>query len=240
MLEQGGIGFEEDVCAVLVLSGFGSIANEDALLEDGLPDLSVAIGVRLEMTAQRIHRLQTYTIQANTLLESLGVILATGVQHGHRLHQFALGNSASIVADAGTQVVLDVHLYALAGVHLELVDTVVYDLLQQNIYTILWLLAIAKSPDVHTRSGADMLHVREMPDITLVVSYFLYLRAFLYIFHGLGMQVCVCGGVRWTSSRCVFSLSPRCPESAIRSVPCCWFPVAGSIRLCRIPSFARL
>ena len=189
VLEQGGVGFEEYVCTVLVLSGFGGVAHEDALLEDGLPDLSVAIGMRLEMAAQCIHRLQTYTVQANTLLESLGVILATGVQHGHSLHQFALRYATAIVADAGTQVVLDVHFYALASIHLELVDTVVNDLLQQHIYAILCLLAIAQATDVHARSGADMLHVREMPDIAFVVSYFLYLRAFLYIFHGLGMQV---------------------------------------------------
>ena len=54
------------------------------------------------------------------------------------------------------------YLYALAGVHLELVDRVVDYLLQKHIDAVLGQLTVAQATDIHTRTCTHMLHVGEV------------------------------------------------------------------------------
>ena len=129
VLKQRVVGFEEDVGARLVLSGLCLVTLQDAPFENSRSDLSVTIGANLEARAQEVHRLDAHTIHAHRLLERLRVVLATRVQLANGLHEFALWNAATVVAHRDAQVVVDVDLDALAGIHAELVDGVVDGLL---------------------------------------------------------------------------------------------------------------
>ena len=60
----------------------------------------------LKMTAQRINRLHTDTIQSNGLLEGFRVELTTGIQDTYRLDEFSLWDASSIVTDSNTEIVL--------------------------------------------------------------------------------------------------------------------------------------
>ena len=104
-------------------------------------------------------------------MESLGIVLTSGVEHRHGLDQFALRNAAAVVAYSHLQVVVDVHLDAVSGVHLELVDGVVDHLLEQHIDAVFGQIAVAQPADVHARPGTHVLHVRQMPDVVVVVIY---------------------------------------------------------------------
>ena len=88
------------------------------------------------MRAQGIDSLHTHTIQADRLLESLGVELTTGVQNANTLDELTLRNTSTIVTYGNAQVVLDIDFNTITCTHLEFIDRVVEHLLQQHIDTV--------------------------------------------------------------------------------------------------------
>ena len=171
VLEKGIVRLEEDVRAVFVLCGFGDIALQDSLLESGASNLSVAVAAYLKTATQCIDGFYTHTVQSDALLEGFAVVLTTCVQHTDGFDHLSLGNTATIVAYTDTQVLVDVNLDAFAGIHLELVDAVVDDLLQQYIYSVVTMASVAQFTDVHTRTGAHMIHIAQVADIVFVVLH---------------------------------------------------------------------
>ena len=174
-MEQLLVGFKLNQRAILgALRGSrGFIAQQYAFLELSPACLAVAEALRHEMQTQRIHRLQAHAVQTHTFLENLRVILTAGVQHRHGLHQFAQGDATTIVAHTNAQVLVQRHLYALAGIHLELVYTIVYHLFQQYIDTVLRMRPIAQLANIHAWAGPHMLHIRQVPDIVVIINHFL-------------------------------------------------------------------
>ena len=123
------------------------------------------------MTAQGVDGLHTDTVQTHGLLERLGVVLTTGIQHRYRLDHLALRDATAIVADGDTQVIVDGHLDTVACLHLELVDGVVDDLFQQHVDTIFGQRAVAQTTDIHTWTGTHMLHITQMTDVLVIIPY---------------------------------------------------------------------
>ena len=74
------------------------------------------------MGTECIDGFHTDTVQSDALLEGLGIVFATGVQHRDSLDELALRNPPAIVSYTDTQVVLHVNLDPVAGIHLELID----------------------------------------------------------------------------------------------------------------------
>ena len=128
--EKRIVGLEEDVGAVLVLCGFRIVARDDTLLEGGLTHFSLAEAAHLKMGTQRIDSLHTDTVQTHRLLESLRVILTASVQDADGLNHLTLGDATPIVAYRHSQIVFDINLKAVAGLHLKLIDGVVDDFFQ--------------------------------------------------------------------------------------------------------------
>ena len=180
--EQGVIGLEEDICAVLVLGVLRHVAQHLTTGKNRLAHLTLTIAVHLEASAQGIHSLHTHTIQTDRLLKGLGVILTTCVQHRYSLYQLTLRDASSVVANADTQVLIDVHLDAVACMHLKLVDRVVDHLFQQHVDTVLRQGAITQTADIHTRTGTHMLHITQMTDVLIVISYLFNLRFNVIVF----------------------------------------------------------
>ena len=121
------------------------------------------------MRGEGVDGFQADAVEADALLESLGIVLTTRVQHRHGFHQLAQGNTTTVVAHGDAQVLVDGHLDALAGVHLELIDGVVDDFLQQHIDAVLGVGAVAQLTDIHTGSCAHVLHIGEVADIVFGV-----------------------------------------------------------------------
>ena len=156
------VGLEEDKSTGFIAAFRGFIGLQDAPFEGQCAHLALAIASHLEVRAQCVDGFHTDTVQADTLLESLRVVLTACIQHADGLDELSLRDAAAIVAHRHTQVVVDIDLDALAGIHLELVDGVVDDLLQQHINTVLGQRTVAQTTDIHTRARPDMLHVRQM------------------------------------------------------------------------------
>ena len=163
------VGLEVDIGTVLVLRVLGDVVDEFAELESGLAHLAVAEGVHLEVAAQRVDGLDTHTVQTDRLLEGLRVVLATGVQHADGFNHLTLRNAAAIVADRDAQVGLDGDFNAVAGLHLELVNAVVDDFLQQHVDAVLREGTVAQSANIHTRAQSDMLCARQGFNVVVVV-----------------------------------------------------------------------
>ena len=123
------------------------------------------------MAAQSVHRFRTHTIQSDTLLECLRVILSTRVEHRNCFNHLALWNASSIVTDRHSQVVLYVDFNALSCIHLELVDRVIHNLLEQHVDSILCMGTIAQTPNVHTWTSAHMIHIRQMSNILIGIFH---------------------------------------------------------------------
>ena len=86
VLEQGIIGLEIDICAILILGIGGMVADKLSTLEDQLPDFSLPVRLHLKTGTKRVDRLDAHAIEADALLESLAVILAARIEHAHSLH----------------------------------------------------------------------------------------------------------------------------------------------------------
>ena len=66
-------------------------------------------------------------------------------------------------------MVFDGDFDALAGIHLELVDTVVDDFFQKYIDTVFGVRAIAELADVHAGTCPHMFHIRQVANIIIGV-----------------------------------------------------------------------
>ena len=131
------IGLEEDVRTILIVRLACLVAFQNTLLEHQVAHHAVPVALYLKTGTEGVHRLHADTVQSDALLESLRVVLSTCVQYGDSLDELSLRYAAAIVAHADTQVVLDVDLNAVAGIHLELIDRVVDNLLQQHVNAVL-------------------------------------------------------------------------------------------------------
>ena len=175
VLEQGIIRFEEDEGTVLVLGIFRNIALQNTFLKLQMAHLAVAERLYLEMRAEGIHRLHTHTVQADTLLERLAVVLTTGIQHAHSLDKFTLRNTTTIVAHADPQMIFDINLQSGTSAHLELIDRVIYHLFQEYVDSILRQVTITQTTNIHTRTGTHMLHITQVSDVVIGIFYRLLL-----------------------------------------------------------------
>ena len=188
VLEQGVVGLEEDIRTVLILCSLGLVAFHHTPLKGHRTHLSFTEAPHLKMGTQRIHRFHTHTVQTHTLLERLRVVLTTRIEYAHRLHEFSLRDATAIVAYGHTQVILDIDLYALAGIHLELVDGVVDHLLQQHVDTIFRQGAIAQTTDIHSWTGPYMFHIRQMTDILIgILNLFVFYDDVFFHDHVMGL-----------------------------------------------------
>ena len=173
--EQCRVGLEEDEGSVLVGSVLGMVAHEVAALKLKRSYHSVAIRPHLEMSAQCVDRLHTHTVQSDALLERLRVVLASGVEHRYSLDELTLGYAAAVVAHRNTQTVVDIDFDATTGIHLELVDRVVDNLLEQHVDAVLRQVAVAQTSDVHTGARTHMLHVGEVAYVVVgILDCWLY------------------------------------------------------------------
>ena len=130
---------------------------------------------KIEVGTEGIDRLHTHTVQTDALLERLAVVLTAGIQHTYSLNELSLRNTTTIVAHADTQIVLDIDFQTGTCAHLEFIDRVVYHLLQEHINTIFWQISISQTTDVHTRTGAYMLHIAQVADVIIGILYRLLL-----------------------------------------------------------------
>ena len=171
VLEECIIRLEEDKGTVLVLSIFRRVALQNTFLKLQMAHLTVAVRLYLEVGTEGIDRLHTHTIQTNALLERLAVVFTAGIQHTYSLNELALRNTTAIVAHADTQIVLDIDFQTGTCAHLEFIDRVVYHLLQKHINTIFRQISISQTADVHTRTGAYMLHIAQVADVIVGIFY---------------------------------------------------------------------
>ena len=119
----------------------------------GLP---VAHGLRPVGGRERVDRLLADAVEADGLLEGLGVVLGAGVDDRHALEDLAERDAAAVVAHAqGAVGELDLDLPAAA--HREFVDGVIDRLLEQHVDAVLGVAAVAEAADVHARAQPDVL-----------------------------------------------------------------------------------
>ena len=153
------------------MSGLCLVRNKFTPFKVQYAHLTIAIGLDSEVLAQGIDGFHTHTVQTHRLLESLGVILTASVEHADGFYKLALWNATAIVSDRYPQVVFDIHLYALSGIHLKLVDRVVDDLFQQDIDAVFGQRAVAQSSDIHAWTQADVLDACRGLNIFVGVSH---------------------------------------------------------------------
>jgi hypothetical protein len=161
LAEELLVGRELDEGAGAVLGlGDARLGFQFALLE--LDDLGLAVAERLGAVGEGegVDRLLPDAVEADGLLEGLGIVLGAGVDDGDAVHQLAERDAAAIVADLdGAVGELDLDLAAAA--HHELVDGIIDGLLEQDVDAILGVSAVAEPADVHAGAKADVLEGAE-------------------------------------------------------------------------------
>ena len=170
--EELGVGdeFDEGACIVAGQGGEAAVVGQLAFAEFGDAGFAVAYRLHLEVGREGVDGFGTHAVQTHRLLEHLAVVLGTGVELAHGLHQFAQRDAAAVVADAHPpfgEVYL--HLNLLAEARRELVDGIVYHLLDEHIDAVVVARAVAQLADVHTRAQPDMFHVLQVDDGVVVI-----------------------------------------------------------------------
>ena len=184
VLKQRVVGLEHDIGARLVIRGLSNVALEDTTLEDHLAYLSVTIAMGFEMGTQEVDSLDTDTIHSHRLLKGLGVVLTTRIQLADGFDDLSLRDTTTIVANRDPQMVYNIDLNALASIHTELIDGVVDGLFQKYIDTILWLRTVGEASDVHARTRADMVYIRQVADVVFIIVYlFIRLTDYAVVFY---------------------------------------------------------
>ena len=118
------------------------IRSQFALRELGTPHLSFAVCLNGKETGQRIHSFGTDTVQTHGFLESLAVILASGVQHTDYFHQLAQRNSAPVVPYAHPTIRY-IHFDDLSFAHSELINRVVNTLFDKHVDSVIGVTTVA-------------------------------------------------------------------------------------------------
>ena len=184
VLKQRVVGLEHDIGARLVIRGLSNVALEDTTLEDHLAYLSVTIAMGFEMGTQEVDSLDTDTIHSHRLLKGLGVVLTTRIQLADGFDDLSLRDTTTIVANRDPQMVYNIDLNALASIHTELIDGVVDGFFQKYVDTILWLRTVGEASDVHARTRADMVYIRQVADVVFIVVYlFIRLTDYAVVFY---------------------------------------------------------
>ncbi len=174
VLKQRIVRLEIDIGAVLVGGFLGLVILEDALLKLQCTHLALAVTLHLEVGAEGIDGLHTDAVEAYALLECLRVVFAAGVEHRYGLNELALRNAAAVVANADAQVVGDVNLEPVAGLHLKLIDRVVDDLLEQHVDAVLGQRTVAQTADIHAGTRTDVLHIAQVANVVISILCGLY------------------------------------------------------------------
>ena len=106
-----------------------------------LDGLRFAISVRLdfEEPAQRIHRLDTHTVEADGFLEGFAVIFRSRVDLRRAVHQLAQRNAPAVVAHGHGVVLIQFDVDLLSVAHDELINGVVYGLLDEEVDAVIRL-----------------------------------------------------------------------------------------------------
>ena len=137
------------------------------------------------MGAQRIGSLQTHTVQTYRLLEHLVIVFCSGVQFAHGLNHHTLRYTTAIVAYRHCMIIGYINLKTLAKAHLELIDTVIDDLLEKDIYTVVALRTIAKFTYIHTGTQTYMFHIAQVADGVIGIigsNRYILIKFQIYIF----------------------------------------------------------
>lgn len=138
-------------------------AHHVAALEVHRNALAVAHAGYHALGAQGVYGFQANAVKTHRLLEILVVELAAGVDYGRHVNDFAQRDAASVIAHRHAACFLvEPDVYAFAGLHVELVNGVVYHLLEQHINAVVGMAAVAQLAYVHTGTKAYMLFVAEV------------------------------------------------------------------------------
>lgn len=146
------------------------VAHEHTFLKYGLMHLAIAHTACNKAARQGIDSLQAHTIHTHRGGEHCGVVLAARVEFRHSIYQGTKGYATAIVAYFGSEIVVYVHLNAFAKPLVKLVDTIVYTLLEQHIYTIFGMRAIAQATNVHAGTRTYVLGILKMSYFALVIN----------------------------------------------------------------------
>ena len=188
--------------------------------------LALAVAERryLETCRQRIHGLDTHTVETYSLCEGAFLELAAGIHLGSDIDNRTQWNTSSEVANGGGMLVdIDYDLVAIA--HHVLVDRVVYNLLEQYIYAVVTVCSVAEFTDIHARPLLYVLIPRQRQNRAVVVAYSSLGLVVLFLRFGTENILIV---IHWYLIerllvwRCHTSVGPYSLSLAGRSFSECW------------------
>ena len=144
--------------------------------ELGTLDLAVSERLNDETAGKGIDRFGADTVQPHAAIESPRIVLGSRVDPGYTFDQFAVGNAAAVIADSECPV-FDCDVDFPSGPHEKLIDTVVHNLLEEQVNSVILLRSIAAFSDVHPGAGPNVLFPVQALDVLLCVGRQLGQRA---------------------------------------------------------------
>ena len=125
--------------------------------------------------AEGIYGFQAHTVQPHARREDRGVVFCPGVELAYGRNEASERNAPAEVPHHGTVIFLYLYVYAFPVAFVEFVDAVVYGFLEQHIYSVFAVGAVAKASDVHAGSPSDVLHTFKVHDGLVAIVVFLRL-----------------------------------------------------------------
>ena len=165
VVEEFGVGFEEDVGSVFLLRVSFFVADEDTFLENGFVHFPLSAASCDELGREGVDSLETDAVHSDGGGEDGSVIFSACVEFGDGFHEFAERNASPVVTDFGTEIFVDVDFDAFAKPFVELVNAVVDAFLQQDVNAVFGVGTVAQASDVHAGAGADVFRVFQMTNL---------------------------------------------------------------------------
>ena len=172
--ENGVVRGEAHVGSVGLVGGcFAGFVYELPALEACGAHHAVAVTPDFKRVAERIHGLDTHTVEADYLLEGLGIVFCAGVHLRGYVDEFAQRDAAAVVAH-GYGRFFERHAYLAPVAHAVFVDCIVDYLLEEHVDAVVVIRAVAEFADIHARTQADVLAPIEGLDVVLDIFHGLF------------------------------------------------------------------
>ena len=152
--------------------GIGSECNEGArsilavstllfalLLSQGkrcLSEFAVPMTANEEVAGECIYGFGSHAVESNAKLKDIVIVFGTGVDAGYTVDNLSQRDAPTEISHSDGAVFYS-YVNMLSVAHDELIDCVIHDFLEQDVYAVVILGSISSATDVHSGSQANVL-----------------------------------------------------------------------------------
>jgi hypothetical protein len=141
---------------------------EFSSFEFGAEKLAIPMAGNRKARRKCVDRLGADTVQADTKLKDVIVVLRAGINLGNAIDHFAQWDSAAVIPDPD-EGLIDGYVDLATVAHDEFIDGIIDHLFEEDIDAVIVMAAVPQTANVHSSTGPDVFQGGEGFNLTFVV-----------------------------------------------------------------------